>query len=44
MNKAMIEELAVAVMSAIREALPTASKDVTGLAHFCECVDSALGR
>ena len=44
MNNAEIENLAVAVMSAIREAIPTAGQNAEGLAIFCAEVDQKLGR
>jgi hypothetical protein len=39
-----IEEIAVAVMSNVREAIPSSGTNVEGLAAFMAHVDSLMGR
>lgn len=39
-----IENLAVVVLSAIREAIPNAGKNAEGLAIFCAEIDRRLGK
>ena len=39
-----IEDIAVAVMAAVREAIPSAGSNVEGLSVFMARVDSELGR
>ena len=44
LNLSDIEEIAVAVMAAVRQTIPSAGSNVDGLAVFMARVDSELGQ
>lgn len=44
MKQCEIEEVAVSVMTAVRQAIPSAGSNAEGLAVFMKHVDDVLGR